>query len=573
MSVVTVRKNIYEESCDSSSDTDYSSEMREFSEEFDKKHYPEPCKFNFDILHFNVEVEPKLLSRINTHVKNVLTLETYRNDHSFATLLFLLTCFDLRTGKRKICSNNKGKGAIFYICVDRVWKVRPMIEIESNMIQEALEILRAEYLLRKDIDNCVYNEEDESSISAFPRSIISTVIFRYGSNTSNLIKILTGLTSVDTKYEPYHPEKRPDPEDYNICPPIKASLLELKNLTARQLTAIDKFVGHIKMLCFEKEDAYNYLISWITYILSDLGKTNTLLILLGDEGCGKSTIFEFLTKMVLGMDSSFMALSISEDLFDKFNGHLECKRLVYVDDAGTGSGMRKTESCKLRTLVTSSTFGCRHMWQGKYEAPNLMSLVLLTNNVMTVSMSQQARRESVIDCSDKKMGDKEYFDDLYSYLEDQDCANAIYSWLRLEFRNSKDFVLPKRPYCNTKVKEEIQEMSMNTAELFHFKLTTGEYEPCFDQTYGNDEFICVDLDTLFKAYITFCNEEGIKNAQTKTKFVNCRSKKTIFVKERKTIGGKSMRVCIVKPEYNNYSFRYFDRVASDMISRPYINKK
>ena len=108
-------------------------------------------------------------------------------------------------------------------------------------------------------------------------------------------------------------------------------------------------------------------------------KNRAILYLRGGQGIGKSTLFEFIEKFVVGYDLALK--SGSEPLISRFNAILGGKLFVYFEELETFNvGQWMAVSSRLKRDSTSDTIVLEDKHTKAYTTNNMNNYAILSNN-------------------------------------------------------------------------------------------------------------------------------------------------------------------------------------------------
>lgn len=172
--------------------------------------------------------------------------------------------------------------------------------------------------------------------------------------------------------------------------------------------------AHIKEnLCQGNEELYRYVLLWMADAVQHPGqRPGVALVLRGKEGTGKS-IFAKEFGAIYG--AHFLHVSNSRHLLGNFNAHLANCALLFGDEA-FWAGDKASEGA-LKALITEPTLNLERKGQDVIQVPNLIRLILASNNDWVVPAGLEARRFCVLDVSEDKMQDTEYFLAILAQME------------------------------------------------------------------------------------------------------------------------------------------------------------
>ena len=150
---------------------------------------------------------------------------------------------------------------------------------------------------------------------------------------------------------------------------------------------------HVKILANHKKSNYDFVMKFFAqYVQFTHKKGGVMLILSGEEGCGKSTIMK-LVKMMFG--DHFLSTSKPEqNVWGKFNSELEGKTLVELSELDRGNVYGSIDHVK--DLISNDTMWIEGKGKNGYNVPNYLRFVGVTNDPIPV---QGGRRNGCVNCS------------------------------------------------------------------------------------------------------------------------------------------------------------------------------
>jgi hypothetical protein len=164
-----------------------------------------------------------------------------------------------------------------------------------------------------------------------------------------------------------------------------------------------------------------------------------LLVLQGEEGCGKSVILDFMTH-ILGKHVSIEIQDVKENLFGRFNGHLAGKVLLNINETDRREMAPFIE--KLKTIITSPTITIEEKGQKKYVEDNHAHLCMTINPENVLPIKEGSRRFFYSRASSLYIGNTEYFNELFRVSKNQIIWGGNYFgqlWQRSQY--NKGFVI------------------------------------------------------------------------------------------------------------------------------------
>ena len=166
------------------------------------------------------------------------------------------------------------------------------------------------------------------------------------------------------------------------------------------------YLTHIrKNICGDDEEYAAYLLGWMAYAVQNPGKPGEIAIVLrGREGTGKGVFAKEFGKL---FGPHFKHITHGHHLTGHFNRHLEQCSVLFADEAFF-AGDRSHEFV-LKGLITEETILVEPKGLDLYSARSCIHLIMASNSDWVVPAGADARRYFVLDVSDAKIQDGEYF--------------------------------------------------------------------------------------------------------------------------------------------------------------------
>ena len=299
----------------------------------------------------------------------------------------------------------------------------------------------------------------------------------------------------------------------------------------------DTMERHLReVVCARDEKHFEWLMSWMADIVQNPGqKPGTAVCLRGKKGTGKSIVWEMFSKL-LGHKYA-ATICNSEHLTGRFNKHLQTALFCQVEEA-VWAGNKSAES-QLKSMITQPRLRVEAKNVDSYEVENFTRFGFSTNEDWALPASSDERRWFIIDVSEDRMQDTEYFNAIFMQMEH---AGGLSAWMRaLLDWNKPDWVDLRNPPKTDALAEQVLE-SLPASDLFFVEATReGTY-------FHEDERDFVRADDLFEAYTEFLKQRGAKYAITQKKFGKALAR--VWGEDRRDrmyINGKKTSVYWVEP--------------------------
>ena len=197
--------------------------------------------------------------------------------------------------------------------------------------------------------------------------------------------------------------------------PSKGSWKLMRNHIYRVLGAGDPKAGR-------------YIIRWLAYTLQHPGEVGeTVLVLQGHEGTGKGTLARAMLK-IFGPHG--LPVSQPKHLTGGFSGHLQHCCFLFLDEA-FWAGDVQAEG-RLKSLITEDTITIEPKYFTPFQVPNLLHIMMSSNNDWVVPAGPHARRYAVFKVSDERMNDFAYFSALRAELANGGVEAMLYDLLKVD---------------------------------------------------------------------------------------------------------------------------------------------
>ena len=172
----------------------------------------------------------------------------------------------------------------------------------------------------------------------------------------------------------------------------------------------DNFINFVhEIICSGNDQYTEWLLDWIAHIIQkpeNKDEVSTSIVLRGSKRLGKSFFSRKLMDLIgfdpMNPNKSF-ALKINSNLqlTGRFNFHLAWKLLVIAEELkwdGRGEGV-------LKDIIDTPFLTVEPKWRDIYAMPNLMRLIILSNENWIVPATMDESRFFVLDVSEKRKED------------------------------------------------------------------------------------------------------------------------------------------------------------------------
>ncbi|GHW13462.1 hypothetical protein FXF10_06360 [Vibrio cholerae] len=273
---------------------------------------------------------------------------------------------------------------------------------------------------------------------------------------------------------------------------------------------LDRIMWHLlHVICNGNQDHFYYLLAWMAQIIQKPERKSGVCVVLKSEarGTGKSTVSVLMEKL-LGQYA--MRIQDSKHLLGAFNSHLANKLFVTIEEA-FWSGSPK-DAGKFRTLITDSTMTIEAKGKDAIEVDSYHRFLMCTNNEWAVPAHQQERRFFVLEVSDCKQQNNEYFRELYADIEEPETIGQLFNFL--QHYDIIPFNLHKAPMTEA-LQAQIMESLPSEAEWLQKVLDDGALSDG-GKTYSLEKTEIIPRESFFNSYIVFCDDMKVSGYERKT---------------------------------------------------------
>lgn len=261
--------------------------------------------------------------------------------------------------------------------------------------------------------------------------------------------------------------------------------------------------GHMKdVVCAGHLDLYHYFIKWIAYTTQNPDKpAGAALVLRGEKGSGKGTIGHFLKAI---WDNHGLHITSPKHLVGNFNAHLNDVCFLFADEAFF-SGDHAAEGI-LKGLITEPSLMIERKGIDAITQPNYLKILMATNSDWAVPATKDERRFCIMDVSSAHIGNREYFNKLWSMCHSKEVQAAfLYAMLNIDLTDFHTGDIPD----SIGLREQRYHSMRPHQQWLADSLVNGTFN-ALDET-GNPDDWHEELssDELFKKYVEWCDRAKI----------------------------------------------------------------
>jgi hypothetical protein len=271
--------------------------------------------------------------------------------------------------------------------------------------------------------------------------------------------------------------------------------MEMINQYEKKEAEMNLILNHIKILCGNDLDVYNYFIKWIAQMIQYPAIKSICPTLISKQGAGKGTLMKLLRQM-LGNDKVFETTTPSRDVWGDFNGRMCNTFLINLNELSK----KETIECegRIKGLITDPKLTINNKGVNQYDIDSYHRFIITTNNSEPINTSKDDRRNLIIRSSDEKCGDKDYFNKMHTILEDINVIKTCYDYF-MGIEGMDKFNKIEMPL--TSYQSNLKELSVSPIEQWLEAFTIKNYDK--DQV----ELLGTETCKLFKEW---CEKNNVK---------------------------------------------------------------
>lgn len=266
----------------------------------------------------------------------------------------------------------------------------------------------------------------------------------------------------------------------------------------------EPFLNHLlENICSGNEEHYQYLIHWMARGVQQPDTQGEVAVVMrGGKGAGKGTVATTYGSL---WGRHWLHVSSAKHLVGQFNVHLRDCCFVFADEAFFAGD--KQHAGVLQTIITEPTLMVEPKGVDAEMSPNYLHLMMSSNQDWVVPASADERRYFVLDVSDDRKQNIQYFREIRSALKNGGRENLLHFLLNLDL---SDFEVRDVPQTSGLQTQKVQSMSPEESWWLE-RLTdgrtvahSGEWQPSLQK------------HQLFSDYLRFMEAQRIFRRATPT---------------------------------------------------------
>jgi hypothetical protein len=176
---------------------------------------------------------------------------------------------------------------------------------------------------------------------------------------------------------------------------------------------------------------YDYTLNWLAWAVQHPSEqAEVALVFIGERGSGRGTLGRALSR-IFGQHA--LHLSSPEHLTGRFNAHLRQCCFLFCDEAYAANN--KSAEGTLKRLITEPTITIEQKGRDPVEVPNLLHVMMASNNDWVVPAGAHERRFMVQRVSEAHRQDPAWFGPLYKQMREGGYAAMLFDLLARKLGN------------------------------------------------------------------------------------------------------------------------------------------
>lgn len=242
---------------------------------------------------------------------------------------------------------------------------------------------------------------------------------------------------------------------------------------------LNYILNHIKkVLAGNNNKNYEYLLNWMAWIIQKPNKkTGVCCVFISEQGTGKNIFFEWFGKNIIGK-KYYLYINNINNLVNRFNSETMDKLFTILDEMQMYDRHQKYQD-QLKSIITETQRRIENKGMEPFLTNDYNNYVMFTNNDNPVHLDNSDRRYAMFNVSSCYKGNKEYYDKLYSELQNEEIQETFYHFL--VNRDITKFY-PERdiPKNNLKISLKVDSANLTTKFMIDIVRTDIPNDPLKD---------------------------------------------------------------------------------------------
>ena len=219
----------------------------------------------------------------------------------------------------------------------------------------------------------------------------------------------------------FNPKKQRKTDKYNLFRGFKYDDTTINY----DMNKIQHYLNHIKYVCNENNEAYEYFINWMAHIIQkpDI-KTEVAVVLFSSvEGIGKNIIWDVFAKLLEGYETRFRDTS---SLTQKFNSDMMGKLFVIGDEI---KARAQEVADELKDIITRREEIIEFKGKDQFKLTDYKNYAFTTNNENVFKTTKSDRRYFMVEAPEEKK-EAEHYKKLVDLLHDEETLKHLHYYFK-----------------------------------------------------------------------------------------------------------------------------------------------
>jgi hypothetical protein len=262
---------------------------------------------------------------------------------------------------------------------------------------------------------------------------------------------------------------------------------------------------HLLILCNYDEGVAESMELWISHLLKYPKSKSFVPIFIGKQGAGKDMFFAWI-EMMIGAKKKFETSTPEKHIWGGFNPFMKSAYLIHLSEFGR----KNTQDYvgQIKAITTTGKICINEKNKGEYEIDSYHRFIGASNFAEPIPIESDNRRYLLIHTSPDKIGDTEYFEKGWGYLNDKNAIKSMFNYfMQLE---------PPENFKYHMIKE--------TEYMEYLKDISRPQEECWLEYYVNNNKQEGKIEKkktleLYENYLTWCGLSRQSYKMEKRKFL------------------------------------------------------
>lgn len=236
-----------------------------------------------------------------------------------------------------------------------------------------------------------------------------------------------------SKYWMRHPERRTYPRGVVFAPgrEVEGALNLWKGFAVEpdRGASCDRLLRHLReVICRNDEAIYRWVLGWLAHMVQKpWEKPGSALVLRGKKGAGKDTLGYYVGAI---FPQNHTVVHEREHFLGRFNFHLAQTLLLQVEE-GFWAGDKNAEG-KIKSIITSPSMLIEPKGITPFKIDSFLRVLISSNEDWVVPATSGERRFCVLDVSDAKRKQPDWFGPIYEEMENGGPAALLHFLLNFD---------------------------------------------------------------------------------------------------------------------------------------------